>query len=461
MTEKDIVIVGGGPGGYVAAIHAAHLGASVALVEKDELGGTCLNRGCIPTKLLAKTVEILRETRKAAEFGIEVGDIRVDFPKVMEHKNQVVDKVVSGIRQLMKMNRVSVYRGKGRILTQNLVEVNEDRIFAKKIIVATGSTPANPLIPGMDLPRVYNTDRILQLTERPGSLIIIGGGYVGAEFAGIFHGLGTRITILEMLPSCLYSSDDEIQKLFFRRLRQSGIDVKTGVVVKAIREEDGEMEVVWDTPKGECSAKAKAVLVAAGRTPYTDGLGLAEIGVEFKGHFVAVNDSLETSVPGIYAVGDVTGKIMLAHVASYQGEVAVENALENSRRTVDYRVVPSCIFTLPEMASVGLTEREAKEAGLRYKISKFPFSASTRAATMTDDTGTVKMICREVDGKLLGMHIIGPHASDLIAEGALAMHKGCTAADLVDTIHAHPTLSEAVQEAARGHFHGPIHYQKL
>lgn len=460
MPEKDIVIIGGGPGGYVAAIHAAYLGTSVALVEKDKIGGTCLNRGCIPTKALVRSVEVFQDARRAAEFGVEVSSVTANFPKIMSRKNRIVKNLVSGIEQLIKMNRVSLYRGVGRIISPRQVKVNDEEIHTRKIIIATGSEPAPLPVPGVDLPGVYNTDSIWGLPELPESIIIIGGGYVGVEFASIFCGLGANVTIIEMLPTCLSSSDDDIRKFFTRSLSREGVTVKTGATVKAIRKEGEALKVVWDSPKGEQEATGKAVLLAAGRLPYSDGLGLTDIGIKMDRRAITVNDYLETNIEGIYAVGDVLGKTMLAHVASYQGEVAVENALGQDRQA-DYRAVPACIFTQPEIASVGITEKEAKEKGIDYRSSKFPFTASSRAATMDETTGFVKIICRASDDLVLGIHIIGPHASDLIAEGTLAIQKRATARDIAHTIHAHPTLSEAVREAAMGHLAGFIHYHRL
>jgi dihydrolipoamide dehydrogenase len=460
LDEKDIVIIGGGPAGYVAAIHASHLGAKVALVEKDKLGGTCLNRGCIPTKALVNSVEVLLEARRANEFGIELGNIKTNFQKIMARKGRIVDELVSGVEQLMKANKISVYRGVGRILSPHLIRVNGKEIAIKKLIIATGSESALLPIPGLELPGVLTTDDILELNELPESLVVIGGSYVGVEFATIFSALGTRVTIVEKLPSLLETVDEEISRRFAQMLPKRGIEVKTGAAVKAIRKEGAVLRVVWDTPEGEQGVEGQMVLMATGRLPYTRGLGLSKLGVRMDGRAIVVNERLETNIGDIYAIGDVTGRRMLAHVASYEGEVAVENALGHSRQA-DYRAVPVCIFTHPEIASVGITEREARDASLRYKVSKFPLTACSRAVTMGKTVGMVKMICNADDGRVLGMHIMAPHASDLIAEGVLAMRLGATAEDIAHTIHAHPTLSEAVREAAMGQLYGSIHFQRM
>jgi len=457
---KDIVVIGGGPAGYVAAIRAAHLGAKVAVIEKDRLGGTCLNRGCIPTKALSRSVEVLLEGRRANEFGIEIDNIKVNFQKIMARKSRVVSQVVSGVEQLMKFNKISVYRDIGHILSPHLVKVNDEEIITRKLIIATGSESALLPVPGIDLPGVLTTDDILELEELPQSLVIIGGGYVGVEFANIFSILGTRVTIVEQLPCLLEAVDDEISRRFTQMLSSQGIEVKTKATAKAIREKGRVLEVICATPEGEQGVEGEIVLMATGRMPCTEGLSLSELGVITNRRAIVVNTHLETNIPDVYAAGDVLGKNMLAHVAYYEGEIAAENALGNSRQA-DYHTVPSCIFTQPEIAGVGIIEKEAKDGSIPYKVSKFPFSACGRAVTMDKTMGMVKMICEAENGRVLGMHIMGPHASDLIAEGALAMQLGATARDIAHTIHAHPTLSEAVHEAAMEQLESGIHFQRM
>ena len=460
MEEKDIVIVGGGPGGYVAAIHAAHLGANVALIEKDALGGTCLNRGCIPTKALVKSMEVLLETKRASDSGIDVGDIKVNFQKVMARKSNIVSQMVAGVEQLMKANKIAVYRGTGRMLSPRLIKVNDGEIATKKVIIATGSESTPLPVPGLELPGVLTTDDILELKELPESLVVVGGSHVGAEFACIFNAFGTKVTIVKRRPLQLEPVDEEIGRRFAQTLPRQGIEVKIGAAVKAIRQEGSILRVVWDTPEGEQGVEGQMVLVATGRAPYTDGLGLSEVGVNMEKKAVVVNERLETNIPDVYAIGDVIGKNMLAHVASYEGEIAVENALGRSRQA-DYRAVPSCVFTRPEIAGVGITEKEARERGIPHKVSKFPFAACGRAVAMDEKVGMVKIICDAENGRVLGMHIMGPHASDLIAEGVLAIQLGATAKDVAYTIHAHPTLPEAVHEAAMGQLEGSIHFRKM
>ena len=460
MKQSDVLIIGGGPAGYVAAIHAAHLGAKVALVEKDKLGGTCLNRGCIPTKALVRSTEVFLEAKRADEFGIEIGNIKINLQKIMTRKNNIVSQLVSGVERLMKVNKISLYRGTGQILSPYLVKVNDEEITTKKLIIAAGSESALLPIPGLDLPGVLTTDDILDLDQLPESLVIIGGSHVGVEFAGIFNGLGVKVTIVKRRPLLLQPIDEEIGRRFAQSLPRQGIEVKIGAAVKAIRQEEAMLKVVWDTPEGERGVEGQMVLMATGRLPYTDGLGLSELDIKMDGPAIVVNEYLETNINDVYAIGDVLGKSMLAHVASYEGEVAVENALGGSRR-VDYHAVPSCIFTQPEIAGVGITELEAKDKEIPYKASKFPFIACGRALTIGETMGMVKMICNAEDGKVLGMHIMGPNASDIIAEGVLAVQMGATARDIVHTMHAHPTLPEAVREAAMGQLDGAIHFGKV
>lgn len=456
----DIAIIGGGPGGYVAAIRASQLGARVALVEKERLGGTCLNRGCIPTKALAKSAELFLEAKRAAEFGVNITGATVDFPKMMARKNAVVNTLVNGVNSLMKAGNIPVIQGTGRLGSPRSVVVNEQTITAQKIIIASGSVSSRIPVPGLDLPGVLNSDQILELNQIPASLVVIGGGVIGMEFANIFAALGCKVTVVEMLPQILPPVDEEIARRFSLAVRGIGVDINVSATVKEIRRADSLLEVVFDTAKGQQKVQGEKVLLAVGRWPYTEGLGLAELGIKMNGRAIDVNSRMETNVEGIYAIGDVTGKIMLAHVASYQGEVAVDNALGH-RHEADYRAVPNCIFTTPEIAGVGMTEKEAKSQGIAYKVSKFPFTALGRAHSMGETTGLVKMICEAESGRILGVHILGPHATDMIAEAALAMQFDATAKDIACTIHAHPTLPEALFEAALGQLQGSIHYGKM
>jgi dihydrolipoamide dehydrogenase len=455
----DICIIGAGPGGYVAALRAAQLGAKVALIERQRVGGVCLNWGCIPTKAMVSSIELLVEIERAEEFGVVVSEPGFDFSRMMARKDQVVDQLVTGVESLLQARKVEVIAGSGQLISPTKVKVTDgstEMVEARKIVVATGSVAAKPPVPGLDLPGVLTSNEIVSLKELPDDLVIVGGGVIGVEFATIFSALGTKVTIIEMLPSILTTVDEELGRRQQQALRKQGVDLHTRSPLKEIREARGGLDIILEGPKGEETLQADTVLVATGRVPYTEGLNLQEIGVKTEKGAILVDEHLETNVPGVYAIGDVTGGYMLAHVASHEGEVAVENALGKDT-AISYEAVPNCVFTMPEIAGVGLMEQEAKEQGISYKKSRFPFTASGRALAMGQTSGLVKMICDEETGRVLGLHIMGPHATDLIAEGALAIQCGATAEDVAATIHAHPTLAEAVREAALGQGVGPIH----
>ncbi|MDH4209705.1 MAG: dihydrolipoyl dehydrogenase [Anaerolineae bacterium] len=460
MSEAfDIVIIGAGSGGYVAALRAAQLGATVALVERERVGGVCLNWGCIPTKAMVSSIEALLEIERADEFGVIVGEPAFDFARMMARKAEVVERLVSGVETLLQTRKVEVISGFGELVSPDRIRISGGsprELEAKKVIIATGSEAAKPPVPGIDLPGVITSREILGLEEAPEDLVIVGGGVVGVEFASIFNALGTKVTIVEMLPSILTTVDEELARRLQQSLHRQGIEVRTKSPLKEVRREGSGLQVVFEGPQGEGVIATDLVLVSTGRVPYTEGLGLERLGVSLDGRAVAVDEHMATNVPGVYAVGDVVGGYMLAHVASHEGEVAVEHAL-GMNRAMDYRAVPNCVFTMPEIGGVGLMEQEVKKQGIPYKKSRFPFTASGRAVAMGQPTGLVKMICERDSGQILGLHIMGPHASDLIAEGALAIQLGATSEDIARTIHAHPTLPEAVMEAAMGQGEGPIH----
>lgn len=464
--EYDVVIIGGGPGGYVSAIRAAQLGGRVALVEKDRVGGTCLNRGCIPTKALVRCVNSLREARRASQFGVVVPEPAFDFAAMLAHRDGVVDRLVGGVEGLLRAHGVDFYPGTGTIICPDLVRVVNPgaasaELSARNVVIATGSVAGRPPIDGLDTPGVLIGEEILNLDHVPGSLLVIGGGVVGLEFANIFQTLGSQVTVIEMLPTLLPPVDQEIARRYGVYLQKGGTRVFLKAQVEELRPtETGQVSVHFSTDGREQREEADRVLVATGRVPFSAGLGLEDLGVETNRGAVMVNSRLQTNVPGVYAVGDATGRVMLAHVASRQGEVAVENILGHPVE-MDYHAVPNCVFTDPEIAGVGLTEQEAKEQNLDYTVAKFPFTASGKALAMGETDGLVKLICERGFGKVLGMHVMGPHASDLIAEGALAVQLGATAKDIADTIHAHPTLAEATMEAAKLAAYGAtIHYRQ-
>jgi len=461
MSEIDVVIIGGGPGGYVAAIKAAHLGLKAVLVEKDKLGGVCLNRGCIPTKALVSTAELLNHLQRAEEFGIQVKDCSFDFPAVMKRKDLITRRLSSGVELLMKANQVRVVRGEGQILEPGKVEITDSAgkkevIKTKNIIIATGSSVMKLPLPGMNSEGVITSDEALSLSELPSRMLIVGGGVVGIEFAGIFKALGVEVTVVEMLPRILLPIDEEIARRLTQLLKRKGIEILTDCKVKEIKKVNQNLEVLISTTDGEKKLKTEKVLSAAGRVPELGNIDVQRLGIELDRKAIKVDEKMRTNIPGIYAVGDVVGKIMLAHVASREGIVAVEN-IAGKDSLMDYKVVPNCVFSMPEVASVGLTEEEAQKENNNIKVSKFPFMANGKALGMGETEGMVKIIADADTSELLGVHILGAHASDLIAEGTLALSMEATAFEIVNTIHAHPTLAEAIAEAAEGIAGKPIH----
>ena len=461
MNEIEVVIIGGGPGGYVAAIKAAHLGLKALLVEKDKLGGVCLNWGCIPTKALVSTAELLNNLQRAGEFGIQVKDYSFDFPAIMKRKDLITQRLSSGVGQLMKANQVRVIKGEGQIIEPGTVEVTgtageKEIIKTKNIIIATGSKVMRLPIPGIDSEGVITSNEALSLSELPSRMLIIGGGVVGIEFAGIFKTLGVEVTVVEMLPRILLPIDEEIAFRLTQLLKRKGIEILTDCKVKEIKKNNGNLEVLISTNNGEKKLETEKVLLAAGRVPELGNIDVQGLGIELDKRAIKVDEKMRTNIPGIYAVGDVVGKIMLAHVASREGIVAVEN-ISGKEVLMDYKVVPNCVFSMPEVASVGLTEEEAREENNNIKISKFPFMANGKALGMGEIEGMVKIIADADTSELLGFHILGAHASDLIAEGTLALSMEATAFEIVNTIHAHPTLAEAIAEAAEGILGKPIH----
>lgn len=466
MKERfDLAIIGGGPAGYVGAIRAAQLGGSVVLIEKDKLGGTCLNVGCIPTKALITSAEVYKECQKATEFGVYVENAKAHFAKMVRRKDQIVSELRAGVEYLIRNNKVTLKRGIGRLKSKGEIEViysasdEVEDVRADKIMIATGSETAFLPVPGIDLAGVITSTEALELEAVPQDIVIIGGGVIGIEFGSLFATLGSKVTIIEMMPTILPGFDQEITKRLKAMLVRTGVSIHTRAKLREIVEEreGGSKEVLFGDGEKTYEVESEIVLVATGRKPFTKELGLEVVGIEMKDGAILVDEYLKTSVDGIFAAGDVIGGHMLAHVAFEEGKVAVENAL-SQRKKMDYKSVPKCVFSSPEVASVGLSEEEAKEKGMSVKVSKFPFSANPRAVTMGETTGVVKIISERNTGRIVGFHIIGPRAADLIAEGALAVQIGVTADELGRTIHAHPTLPEAVMEAALGYSNQTIHF---
>jgi dihydrolipoamide dehydrogenase len=458
-----LAVLGAGPGGYVAAIRAAQLGAEVTVIEGSEVGGTCLNRGCIPTKAMVASAEALSKARELDKFGIELrGELVPNLARIIERKNKVVSTQVKGIRGLFKSWGITLKEGRGLLTSQKQIEVitkdgNTGTVEADAIIIATGSRPAAiPALP-FDGKNIISSTEALELTEIPRSLLIVGAGVIGCEFACIYRELGSEVTIIEMLPRAVATEDNEISELLEKELKKKKIKLFTGIrIEKAEIKNDGVHVFLSDGRE----LIAEKVLVSAGRTLNSGNIGLEAAGISRgnRGEII-VNNKMETNIPGIYAVGDVTGGILLAHMASTEGLVAAKNIM-GINNAINYNVVPAAIFTSPEIASVGLREHQAAEKGLKYKTGHFQFRALGKAHVMGEITGFVKLIAEESSDKLIGAHIIGPHASDLISEAALAMKNGLTIRDIAETIHAHPTLAEGMMEAAEDLHGEAIHVPK-
>lgn len=458
-----ITVIGAGPGGYVAAIKAAQLGASVTVIEDNEVGGTCLNWGCIPTKALVATAEILDKVKNIEDFGLEIkGDVIPNIQKILERKNKIVSTQVKGIRGLFKSWGIRILDGRGFIVSPEDVRVtfkdsSVEDFKTDKIIIATGSSPAQiPIFP-FDGDKILSSDHALNIKNIPESLLIIGAGVIGCEFAFIFKEFGSEVTMVEMMPRAVSTEDEEISSILERELKKKKINLITGAKVEKINVK--EAPVLAFLSDGE-TIEAEKVLVSIGRAINSKNIGLENIGARTgQGGEIIVNNRMETNVHGVYAVGDVIGGIMLAHVASKEGIIAAENALGGDVE-ISYDVVPSAIFTKPEIASVGLRGKQALEKGHKIKIGRFHFRALGKAHAMGEIAGLVKIIADEQSDKILGIHIIGPHASDLIHEAALSIGKGLTAKDIAHTIHAHPTLSESIMEAAEDVHDSAIHVPK-
>ncbi len=452
--EFDLIVIGSGPGGYHAAIRAAQLGLKVACAEKADIGGVCLNIGCIPTKALLHVAAEVRNGKKAADLGVSFGEPELDLKAIDGFKDGVVKRMTSGVGMLFKGNKVEVLKGEARFVAKDEVEVGGERHKAKRFIVATGSRPAS--IPGFDVDgdAIIDSTGALELGEKvPGSMLVIGGGAIGLEFADVYHALGSQVTVVEMLEQIAPASDPDAAKELRKSFEKRGVEVLTGTKVAGQKRGKKGVEVSLEGADGKRTITVDKVLVAVGRRPNGKGLGLEEIGVEVdeRGFVKVVNEHMQTTQEHVYAIGDVARAPLLAHKAMKEGLVAAEHA---AGKPVAYdTVVPSVIYSSPELASVGMTEQEAKDAGYAVRVGRFPLSASGRAASLGTDEGLVKLIGDEKTDLLLGAHIVGPGAGELIAEATLAIEMGATLEDIGLTQHAHPTLSEGLMEAAE-HAHG-------
>lgn len=448
MTEFDLAVIGGGPGGYVAAIKAAQQGASVCLVEQGRVGGTCLNRGCIPTKALFSTAHLFRRLKQAEEFGIRVGTVELDYARAVERKDQVVAQLVGGVEQLLKANGVEVFRGKASLEGTGKISIRNSgvvgHVLARNIILATGSVPIAPKTLAVDGKNVLTSNEILAIKELPSRLLVIGGGYIGCEFASIFSTLGSQVTLVEQLPSLLMRSERQIVREVEKSLKVQGAQILTNTSVESLEVSGTSVRALLSENR---TVEVDKVLVAVGRGPNIEGLGLDTLGVCTERGAIVVDEGMKTSVPGIFAIGDVTGGIQLAHVASYQAGIAVGNALGGHFKA-DYRVVPSAVFTDPEIGQVGLTEDECKSLGLETSVGRFAYLATSKALCDGEPRGSIKLVTEKDTGRILGGSIAGAEASTMISEIAVAMQHNMTVEQLGEVIHAHPTLPEMIKEAA-------------
>ncbi len=461
-THYNVAVIGAGPGGYVAAIRAAQLGAKVAIVEKQYLGGTCLNVGCIPSKAMLHVAEVMASMDHLDELGINLPQRPTfDMNKAVAFKDKVVKRMTSGVGTLMKGNKIDVFDGLGSIDASRNVTVrandgSSQEFTADKIILATGSVPLIPPFKGVDGSNVMNSDNCWNLPKVPESLVCVGGGVIGVELACMFQALGTKVTIVEMLSNILTPVDEEVRKLLVRILSRRGIDIVTDTKVEAIEDQDGQKAVIATGASGEKTFKAEYVLIAVSRKANLSGLEtLSEQGLDLDRGRVRVNNRMETNLPGIYAIGDLVHGAGLAHVASMEGEIAADNAMEHAT-IMDYHVVPNPIYTFPEVAFVGLNEAQAKEQYPDARVERFPWAAVGKAVASAETEGFTKVITGQY-GELLGAHIIGPDATNLISEFSVAMQGELTVDEIIQTIHPHPTLSEGLREAILAVEGRPVH----
>ncbi len=448
MKNYDIIVLGGGPGGYVAAIKAAQMGAKVALIEKEVVGGVCLNHGCIPTKTLLKNAKVYKTVQKAQDFGVIINDnISFDWSKMLKRKNIIVKKLTLGIKGLLKKNGVEVFSGFGNVISNNQVEINKEIITAKNLILATGASPIIPPIKGLkeayDKGIVVTSKELLQIKEAPKTLTIIGGGVIAVEFATIFSSLGSKVIIIEKLNRILPAIDDEVRTTYVKLLKKDGIEIITNAQVTAINDN----EITYSHNEKQQKTTADAILVAVGMAPNLGGLEKIQLKIVNKA--VETNEKMQTSVANIYAIGDLNGKYMLAHVASAEGIVAALNIM-GENKAMRYDRIPSAIYGSPEVAAIGMNEQEVIDKGIEYEVSLFPVAANGRAMADNEKDGFVKLIVDKQFKEIIGAHILAYNASELISEISMTLELEGTAYELAHAIHPHPTLSEMIMEAAHG-----------
>ncbi|MET3727882.1 dihydrolipoamide dehydrogenase [Fictibacillus halophilus] len=460
--DFDLVILGGGTGGYVAAIRAAQLGKTVAVVEKGKLGGTCLHRGCIPSKALLRSAEVYKTAKKAADFGVEIEGLGLNFSKMQERKQSIVNQLHMGVQSLMKKGKIEVYEGIGRILGPSIfspmpgtvsVEFNDgtenEILIPQNVIIATGSRPRS--LPGLEIDGtiVMSSDEALEMESLPSSIIIVGGGVIGIEWASMLNDLGVEVTVLEYADRIVPTEDEEISKEAARVLKKKGIKLVTSAKVLPDTLEKGEGVMISAEHKGETKQfSAEKMLVSVGRMANTEGIGLENTIIKVENGYIQTNEYFQTAESHIYAIGDVIGGLQLAHVASHEGITAVEHLSNLQPEPINYDNISKCIYSSPEMASVGLTEKQAKDQGFNVKVGKFPFKAIGKALVYGESDGFVKIVANKDNDDLLGVHMIGPHVTDMISEAGLAKVLDATPWEMAHTIHPHPSLSEVFGEAA-------------
>ncbi len=451
----DVTVIGAGPGGYSAAIRAAQVGLKTAIVERDpNLGGTCLLRGCIPTKEYLHSAHLADTMTHAAEFGIEVSDFKINFESVYQRKNKIVDQLSKGVAFLMKKNKITVFKGHGKMEGKGKVTVTDadgkaQTIETKNVIIATGSAPR--LLPGLEVnaPRVVTSDELLEIRQIPKSMVVLGAGAVGVEFASVFAHFGSAVTIIELLPRIVPIEDEEVSKELTRVYKKRKINVLTDTRFQSAKVNQDDVEITYVDSKGNPGKiTCETLLVATGRRAVTEGLGVENTKLEMERGYIKVDEFMRTAEPNVYAIGDVIPTPWLAHVAAKEGCVAAEHIAGKNPRPINYNLVPNCTYCHPEIGSIGLTEAKAKEKGYDVKVGKFPFSALAKAKILGETDGFVKVVADAKYDEVLGVHIIGPHATDLLAEASVALGLEATAEELGHIMHAHPTLSESMMEAA-------------